>query len=388
MSWSEKTVGDFVEAGVADIQTGPFGTQLKASEYTADGTPVINVRNVGFGELRPEKLEYLPESKVNALRVHVLEDRDIVFGRKGAVERHLFVQKEQVGWVQGSDCIRLRFTGDQVVPQFISYAFRLRPHQDWMLAQCGNKATMPSLNQDVIKRIPLRVPDEITQKTIVSKLSAYDDLIENNQRRIALLEEAARLLYREWFVHFRFPGHEHVKIIDGVPEGWEVLTFEDALVLQRGFDLPVASRNSGEVPVYGSTGIVGFHDTAKVGAPMLTTGRSGSLGQVSFVSVPSWPLNTSLWVKEFRKVSPWYGYFLLSELGLEKYNGGASVPTLDRKVVHRLPLILPPEQYRSEFDNIVKKQFEMMGKLTTQNIELEKARDLLLPRLMDGRLEV
>ena len=82
------------------------------------------------------------------------------------------------------------------------------------------------------------------QATIADTLSAYDDLIENNRRRMALLEESARLLYREWFVRLRFPGHEHTRIIDGVPEGWERTTFEDALVLQRGFDLPTQAQTS------------------------------------------------------------------------------------------------------------------------------------------------
>jgi type I restriction enzyme S subunit len=121
MSWRSLTVGDLVEAGAADLQTGPFGTQLKASDYVEDGIPVINVRNIGFGDLKPEKLEFVSDETAERLATHLLQRQDIVFGRKGAVDRHLFVGEEQENWLQGSDCIRLRFSTDEVVPRFISY---------------------------------------------------------------------------------------------------------------------------------------------------------------------------------------------------------------------------------------------------------------------------
>ena len=148
MSWRKVHLGEFVDDGGIDIQTGPFGTQLKASDYTSEGTPVINVRNVGYGNLRPDKLEFVPEPVVSRLSKHLLETRDIVFGRKGAVDRHLFVREAQTGWMQGSDCIRLRVLTDAIRPAFLSFALRLPSHKQWIITQCSNKATMASLNQD------------------------------------------------------------------------------------------------------------------------------------------------------------------------------------------------------------------------------------------------
>ena len=106
------TVRELIERGEADIQTGPFGTQLKASEYVESGTPVINVRNVGFGNMRNADLEFITEAKAEELKAHQLQKGDIVFGRKGAVERHALIANEQHGWVQGSDCLRLRLSGN------------------------------------------------------------------------------------------------------------------------------------------------------------------------------------------------------------------------------------------------------------------------------------
>ena len=308
MSWRSLTVGDLVEAGAADIQTGPFGTQLKASDYVEDGIPVINVRNIGFGDLKPEKLEFVTDETAERLAAHLLQRQDIVFGRKGAVDRHLFVGEEQENWLQGSDCIRLRFATDEVAPRFISYLFLTDAHQKWMLAQSGNKATMASLNHDVIRRIPIRIPTPTVQGHIVDILSAYDELIENDRRRMALFEEAARQLSREWFVRLRFPGHEHTRIAHGVPEGWEHQTLAKACLPENGIQTgPFGSQlhqsdyTEEGVPVVMPKDIINFRisvdDIAQIPESLADSlgrhrmqegdvvyGRRGDIGRRGFIS--------------------------------------------------------------------------------------------------------
>lgn len=213
-------IGDLEAVGQASLQTGPFGTQLKASEYVADGIPVINVRNVGFGEVRKTDLEYVTEGKAEKLHQHRLQAGDIVFGRKGAVERHALIDRATEGWIQGSDCLRIRVTTNTVCEKYLSYYLRTSAHQDWMQALCSFGSTMASLNQDIVRRIRFPAPAPAVQKKIAAILSAYDDLIENNRRRIALLERMAEEIYREWFVRLRFPGHEQAKFEKGIPVGW------------------------------------------------------------------------------------------------------------------------------------------------------------------------
>jgi type I restriction enzyme S subunit len=239
-----------------------------------------------------------------------------------------------------------------------------------------------------IYRVCVRVPDVRTQGKIAEILFAYDDLIENNRRRMELLEDAARQLYWEWFVRLRCPGHEHTRIINGVPEGWERTAFENALVLQRGFDLPIQAREDGDVPVYGSTGINGFHNKAKVQGPGIVTGRSGTLGEVHYVARDFWPLNTALWVKEFKRVTRLFALFLLREMDLKQYNGGVSVPSLDRKAVHRVEILVPPKKLMAIFDEFASPLFVQIENLDIQNKKLRAARDLLLPRLMSGEIAV
>lgn len=275
---------------------------------------------------------------------------------------------------------------DEADARFVKYLFDATIQR--RVKQFTQGAAQDNLSQEKLLSLEFNVPKVDEQKSIASILSNYDNLIGNNNRRIALLEESARLLYREWFVYLRFPGHEHVKVLDGVPEGWERMSLEDALVLQRGFDLPSHERKEGLVPIYASTGVNGTHNVAKVTGPGVVTGRSGSLGVVHYVHEDFWPLNTTLWVKEFKRVNPSFAYFLLTSLNLEQYNGGVSVPTLDRKVVHKISIVIPNIDVQSLFDENLLPIFAQVRQLRLYNEKLKQARDLLLPRLMNGEFAV
>jgi type I restriction enzyme, S subunit len=269
--------------------------------------------------------------------------------------------------------------------RYLYYA--LRPALSQFQAASIGAATQ-YLTKPILDNFKVSLPEIDQQDKIVSILSSYDDLIENNKRRIELLEESARQLYKEWFMRFRFPGHEHVKIIDGVPVGWTPCYVGDLFTLQRGFDLPVSDRIDGNIPVYASTGINGYHNEHKVKGPGLVTGRSGSLGKVIYISKDFWPLNTALWIKEFKQVDVCFALYLLRNLKLENYNGGAAVPTLNRNDVHSIETFLPPQNMLESFSENIKPVFAQIDLLDEQNIKLTKARDLLLPKLMSGAINV
>lgn len=156
--WELTFLGAFMDRGEAELQTGPFGTQLRASDYAQEGIPVINVRNIGYGAIRPNTFEYLAPDQAQKHARHMLAEGDIVFGRKGAVDRHVLVGQGEVGWIQGSDCIRLRLATSRIATRLLSFAFREATHKAWMLRHCSGAATMASLNQDVLRRIPVLVP--------------------------------------------------------------------------------------------------------------------------------------------------------------------------------------------------------------------------------------
>ena len=406
MSCKQTHIGEFVASGQIHIQTGPFGTQLGASDYTSEGTPVINVRNIGYGNLRPDKLEYIPDSVVKRLKKHVLEQNDIVFGRKGAVDRHLLVSDEQAGWVQGSDCIRLRVLSGSINPIFLSFVLRLDNHKQWMLSQCSNKATMASLNQGVINRIPICVPDRATQKSIVFILKSYDDLIENNRRRIQLLEEAARLLYREWFVHLRFPGHEHVAIKDGVPEGWERRTLGDLCKEIRETVKPEAlepdtpyiglehmPRRSISLGEWGTAEQITsskhrFHEGdilfGKIRPYFHKVGIAFVDGIASSDTIVIRPCEHDL--RNFVLMAVSSDFFIA--FTAQTMREGSKMPRADWKQMQAYPTPLPPSGLLDNFDRSIQAIIEQLKSLTLTNQKLAQARDLLLPRLMNGEIIV
>ncbi len=283
--------------------------------------------------------------------------------------------------------MKLTVDAKKAEPRFIYYFFRMPTTVQKVINQALTSG-VPHINLGILKDFQISLPDVGAQQRAVNILSAYDDLIENNRRRMALLEEAARQLYREWFVRLRFPGHEHTSICNGVPGGWARTAFQNALMLQRGFDLPVQAREDGDVPVYGSTGITGSHNKAKVQGPGVVTGRSGTLGEVHYVPGDFSPLNTALWIKEFKRVTPLFSLFLLREMDLRQYNGGVSVPTLDRKSVHKVEILIPSKNLLTAFDEFAVPIFEQITNLTLHNEKLRAARDLLLPRLMSGEIAV
>jgi type I restriction enzyme S subunit len=170
--------------------------------------------------------------------------------------------------------------------------------------------------------------------------------------------------------------------------GLETGRLDDVMVLQRGFDLPKAERAEGPVPIYAATGIAGFHDTAKVHAPGVVTGRSGSIGEVAYVQEAFWPLNTALWVKDFPRSEPLYAFFLLSSLDLKQFNSGAAIPTLNRNDIHGLDALIPPRSLQQHFQQVAG---ALLSQARTHNLQfqnLRRTRDLLLPRLLSGQVDV
>jgi len=253
--------------------------------------------------------------------------------------------------------------------------------------------TQDNLSVQKLLKFKIPTPSIAQQNEIARVLTGYDNLIENNNRRIAILEDMAQSLYREWFVKFRFPAFEGSKFKESslgrIPKDWSVKRLDDFVVLQRGFDLPKRKRNEdGGVPIYAASGITGYHDETKTKAPGLVTGRSGTLGVVKIVLEDFWPLNTSLWVKEFKNCTAYYAFYLLSGLELARFNSGASVPTLNRNDVHGHQVVAPPASLISEFEFIAKDFFQQVEVLTKKNRVLSEQRDLLLPKLISGRLRI
>ena len=316
-----------------------------------------------------------------------LSPGDIVVARTGATVGYAKLIRDEHDAVFASYLVRIRIDPEIADPGYVGRIVESDVYKKYVMSRVGG-AAQPNASAKVLSAFRLPILDRKIQMRVAEVLSTYDNLIENNRRRIQLLEQAARLLYKEWFVHLRFPGHEHVKIKDGVPEGWEKKPLGELLTLQRGFDLPVSKRQEGRIPIYASTGINGYHIEAKVVGPGVVTGRSGSLGKVMYVTGDFWPLNTTLWVKDFKLVKPLFATHLLESMQLEQYNGGAAVPTLNRNDVHRVEVLCPSKMLLDLFEEYVGDIMSQIDTLRKASSKLANARDLLLPRLMSGEISV
>jgi type I restriction enzyme S subunit len=267
--------------------------------------------------------------------------------------------------------------------RFLAYALQSPSVQGWIRG-LGMGATVEHARVGDFHKIPIPVPPLALQESIGATLSNYDDLIENNQRRISLLEGAARMLYREWFVHFRFPGHEHNKIIDGLPEGWDKCNVGQVLELSYGKALKEEARVDGPFPVYGSSGIVGTHQSALVQGPAIIVGRKGNVGSVFWSPVDFWPIDTVYFIP--REQADFWLYLALPTVGFQNTDGG--VPGLNRDFAYSRKINRPSDRIRRIFNESVAPMFAQCTALTNYNHKLTQARDLLLPRLMNGEIAV
>lgn len=222
--------------------------------------------------------------------------------------------------------------------------------------------------------ITIPVPPITEQTRIVSQFATLEKRISLCKARISLLERMASALYRKTF----FDGIDR----NNLPDGWRMGTLGEMFELQRGYDLASQNREEGQYPICSSNGITGYHSKYKVEPPCVFTGRSGTIGQVFYINERCWPLNTALWVKDFKGTPPLYVYYKLRELELDKrVMGFAAVPTLNRNDVHQIATAIPPHQVFIEFDRYINIVHQQKYNLERQLSCLERTKELLLTQI-------
>jgi len=325
----------------------------------------------------------------------------VVTGRYGTLGEVFYI--EEPFWPLNTALYVQDFKGNH--RRFVSYFLK------WVLNGTeSNKAAVPGVNRNDLHARKVGVPEDLCeQAAIASVLSAYDDLIENNRRRIQLLEQAARLLYKEWFVHLRFPGHEHTQIIDGVPEGWEKKTaFEVMDVLSGG--TPKTTNPSywdGDIPFFTPKDATDFayaHDTEKsiteAGLKncnsnfypkdtVFITAR-GTVGKINLAQRPM-AMNQSCYaLVAHSPVSQQFLYFALVD-GVEQFRSravGAVFDAIVRDTFKLIPFVVPDEKLITAFMEHVSPMLAQIDNLSGQVRSLRKDRDILLPKLMNGEVAV
>ena len=215
---------ELVKNGEIEIKTGPFGTQLKAAEYVESGTPVLNVKNLGYSTVVTTKVDYVGEKTLERLSMHILKEGDIVFGRKGAVDRHAYIGANEAGWMQGSDCIRLRVKTNKINPRYLSYYFLTPKHKAFMISMCSHGTTMASLNQGILSKIEIDLPERCIQDRIVSIIAVLDKKRKTNEKLNKNLEQTSSgTIYSRMFIEHR-------------QESWSTGQLSDLISVKYGKD--------------------------------------------------------------------------------------------------------------------------------------------------------
>ncbi|MCW3806126.1 restriction endonuclease subunit S [Plebeiibacterium marinum] len=348
-----------------------------------------------------------------------LKEGDVVFvrsnGNKNLIGRSIYIKNipdnELVTY--SAFCIRLRFLPEKKLsPFFYLYVFK-SPLFRSLLSQFGNGANINNLNQSILNNIEVPNPPLPTQQKIASILSAYDDLIENNNQRIKLLEEMAEEIYKEWFVRLRFPDYENVKVVDGVPEGWEIKTVDEIFeYVSRGVT-PVYQEDSSLFAInqkvnkgkllekqylksLDPSSKIPNEKYAKQGDILLNSLGEGTLGRVHFYTDldATYPIDQHMTILRCKQKSKaFFVYmFLQSKLGQGLLDlmkvGGTNMTMLNLSDVKKFKILIPKDDLINKYFSIVDNSFELKQNLLNKNTILQQTRDLLLPRLISGKLSV
>jgi type I restriction enzyme S subunit len=419
--WPTLSLRELIDNGDAELQTGPFGTMLHAEAYRRSGVPVVAVKNIGDNRLLDDDIPRVDSDTALRLERYRLLEGDIVFGRKGAVDRRALVKADQEGWLQGSDCIRLRLNRRTINPRFVSFVLGSPFHRAWIIQQ-AHGATMPSLNQEILSRLPLPVPKVDEQQNIAAVLGALDDKIELNRKMNETLEALARALFKSWFVDFD-PIYAKAEGRDtGLPESIAALfpdSFEDSEFgeIPRGwtpreadedFDITMGQSPPGDTYNEQGDGLPFFQGRTDFGfrfprRRVYCTGptRVAQPGD-TLVSVraPVGDINMAIerccigrGVAAVRHRSGYRSFTFYSMRSLKHVFDvfeaeGTVFGSIGKKDFHAIKRPSPPRKLIAEFERLVSPLDEQVRSKTEQSSVLESLRNSLLPKLISGEIRI
>lgn len=376
------------KVAIKDICTGIYDGPHATPPLSDTGAIFLGISNFNNGRLDFSDIRYISEDDLPKWTKRVIPQKnDIVFSYEATLNLYAIIPEGFRGCL-GRRMALLRVDETKADYKFLYYYFYSDAWRATVNENIVLGATVDRIPLIKFPDFPVELPPLETQHRIADILSVYDDLIENNQKQIKLLEEATQRLYKEWFVDLRFPGHENTKIVDGVPEGWSRTNINEILTFHRGYDLTKNEMKAGRYPVVGSTTVIGYHNEFKIKGPGIVTGRSGSLGKYQFIWDNFWPHNTSLYISDYKDHNIFFVYSLLQTVDFASLNNGGAIPTLNRNVLSNIEVIEPTDELQEMFAKIAEAQYRKIRDLEKQNNQLKMARDVLLPKLMSGEVEV
>lgn len=369
-SWPELTLRDLCAKGRCDIKTGPFGTMLKAAEYVSEGVPLISTREIGHGGFRiSSSTPRVGEATLERLPQFRLREGDVVFARKGGVERNCYVSSTEDGWFLGSDALRIR-VGEDVCGRFLAYHVASPFIRRWLVQQAGG-STMASLNQEILERIPVPLPPSDEQRRIAGVLEAFDDLIETNRR---LADAIAALVASTYEVELAYTANR--------------VHLSDVSRHLPGKYLPKKTYEAGgPYPVYGSNSVMGSYTSYLYAGPLTVMARIGSnCGALRLSESSAWINNNASAIKAIDPRMQVRLHEALRRVEMDNHRAGTGQPFIRTESLmgERIPWPTKPSPWDAASGDLV----EAAAALEEESGDLIRQRDELLPLLISGKVRV
>ncbi|MCF0215192.1 MAG: restriction endonuclease subunit S [Fibrobacteraceae bacterium] len=383
MSYSTITIGEICEY----TTSGGTPKSNVPSFYVPPTVPWLKTKEVNYSRIY-ETESFISEEGLKNSSAKLIPENSVIVAMYGQGDTAGRVAINKIPLTTNQACCNLIIDKAKADYQFVYYALTLMYEK---LVSLKNGGAQPNLNAVLVRSVEIPYPELKTQKKIADILSAYDDLIENNQRQIRLLEEAAQRLYKEWFVDLRFPGHQTTKIVDGLPQGWTETQLESIAKFIRGKVITKNDVVEGNVPVVaGGLEPAYYHNTSFTETPVITV--SGSGANAGFAKI----YFQKIWASDCSYVDIsstdfiYFTYCFLKEnkKSLDNLQKGAAQPHVYAKDINVLKLICPPKELIAQFEKCAKSLFGKMAQCQNTINKSRESRDRLLPKLMSGEIKV
>jgi type I restriction enzyme, S subunit len=376
MSFARSTFGAIYAEPVRNGLTRPTAVR-------GEGYRMVNMGEIfAYDRIGDQEMERVLLND-RELRVATLHENDLLFARSSlkpeGTGKCSIVGSVAEPTTFESHLIRVRLNATDADARFYFYFFQSYYGRASVLS-LAKQVGAAGLPGSKLAGLEVPRPDRRTQTAVADVLETYDDLIDANSRRIALLERAAEELFHEWFVALRFPGREHSVITDGVPAGWERVSLGTLAQLNYGKGLRAQDRIEGRYAVYGSSGVVGTHEEPLVGGPGIVVGRKGNVGAVYWSPNGYWPIDTVYYVTSDQSTLWLYHALRLTHF----VNTDVAVPGLNRDFAYSRVLLRPEPRIAREFNETAAPFHAQIANLRAMNARLRTARDLLLTPLIMG----
>jgi type I restriction enzyme, S subunit len=430
--WRRCSVGDLCDAGMIELQTGPFGSQLHAHDYLEEGIPVVPTEALRNRQIDRSVLPRISTAKAEDLRRHRLRPGDILFARRGAqAAGHIgYVRAPEDGFICGTGAIRLRVKegNEEIAPDFLSHVFANPESVRWFKSHAIG-ATMPNLNEGIIRSFQLCVPPPAEQHTIAHILGTLDDKIELNRRMSETLESMAQAIFRSWFVDFRpvraraddhgpalrekiaeaFPDRFEDSVLGDIPAGWRASRLGDEVRTVLGGTPPrtepsywggqipwINSGKANEFRVVEPSEFItreGLSSSATTLLPSRTTViaiTGATLGQISLTEIETCANQSIIGVIGTATIPSEFLYFWVKEKveDLLAWQTGGAQQHINKNNVNDLPMLCPSDLVMAAYVALVRPWFDRIKTCCHESRTLAALRDALLPKLISGDLRV